>query len=52
MAQNKKDERVKKLWDRGVRDMSTLARKLGYTGGAIQAGIERVKEAIVRMKLH
>lgn len=52
MAQNKKDERVRKLWQRGIRDMSTLARKLGYTGGSIQAGIERVQEAIKRLNLH
>lgn len=43
---NKKNERVKKLWERGVRDLSVLARKIGYNGSANTAGIERVKEAL------
>ena len=51
MAQNKKDERVRKLWERGVYDRHVLARKLGYTGGAHEKGLERVQEAIERMGL-
>lgn len=43
---NKKNERIRKLWERGVRDLSVIARKIGYNGGAITAGIERVKEGL------
>jgi hypothetical protein len=45
MAQNHKDLKVKKLIERGVTDPKTIARKLGYTGNATQAGIERVHHA-------
>jgi len=48
---NKKDERVRKLWARGIRDPKVLARKLGYDGAALAAGIERVKDAIRRLGL-
>lgn len=51
MPINKKDERVRKLWEKGIRDKKTLARKLGYSGNAMIVGIERVEEAIKRMKL-
>lgn len=47
---NKKDERVRKLMARGITDPRMLAHKLGYTGSATVAGIERVKEAIERIK--
>ena len=43
---NHKNERIKKLWERGVRDPAIIARKIGYTGNAITAGIERVKQAL------
>lgn len=43
---NRKNERIRKLWDRGVTDLATIARKLGYSGAAITAGIERVKEGL------
>lgn len=46
MAQNKKNLKIKKLWDRGVTDLSIIARKIGYTGNAITAGVERVKEGL------
>ena len=46
---NKKDQRVEKLWRRGVTDLTVLARKLGYSGNATTAGIERVKEALTRL---
>jgi len=49
---NSKDERVKKLWERGVRDLSVIARKLGYDGAARAAGIERVREALQRLGLN
>lgn len=48
---NTKDERIKKLWERGVRDPKVLARKLGFTGEATQKGIERVHEGLKRLKL-
>jgi len=48
---NKKDERVRKLWERGVTDPRVIARKLGYEGNAMTAGIERVNDAIKRLQL-
>lgn len=46
---NKKDERVRKLWVRGIRDPRIIAMKLGYHGAALTAGIERVHEALKRI---
>lgn len=46
---NHKDERIKKLYERGITDPRTIARKIGYTGGATDAGIQRVKEAFKRL---
>ena len=43
---NAKNERIKKLWERGVRDPRIIAKKIGYTGNAITAGIERVNEGL------
>lgn len=43
---NKKNEKVRKLWERGITDPKIIAQKLGYTGNAMTAGIERVEEAI------
>lgn len=48
---NHKDERIRKLWERGIRDPKILARKIGYSGNATTAGIERVNEAIARLNL-
>lgn len=48
---NKKDERIRHLWERGIRDPRQLARKLGYTGGQTDAGIGRVKEALKRLNI-
>lgn len=48
---NKKDEKIKKLFDRGVTDPKLIARKLGYSGGATTAGIERVREGFKRLAL-
>lgn len=45
MATNKKDLKVKKLFERGVTDPRTIAKKLGYNGEAVTAGIERVLQA-------
>lgn len=44
---NAKNERIRKLWDRGIRDFRIIAKKLGYTGNSITAGIERVKQGLV-----
>lgn len=46
---NKKDERIRKLWERGIRDLATIAKKLGYSGNAVTSGIERVKEGLKRL---
>ncbi len=46
---NAKDQRVKNLWEKGMRDLSAIARKLGYDGSARQKGIERVREALGRL---
>lgn len=43
---NKKNERIRKLWEKGTRDLSVIARKIGYNGGANTAGVERVKEGL------
>jgi len=51
MGLNKKDEKIKRLWERGVRDQTVLARKLGYTGNATTAGIDKVNEALRRLGL-
>lgn len=46
---NKKDERIRKLIERGVHDPKVIAHKLGYTGNALTAGIERVNEGMKRL---
>lgn len=51
MSFNHKDERIRKLWDKGIRDYPALAKKIGYGGGATDKGIERVKEGLKRMEL-
>lgn len=51
MAFNHKDERIKKLWERGIRDKAIIARKIGYTGEATRVGVERVNDAIKRLNL-
>ena len=47
---NKKDERIKKMLERGITDPRVIARKLGYAGAALTAGIERVNEGLERIK--
>lgn len=51
MAYNHKNEKVRKLWERGVRDPRIIAKKIGYTGNAITAGITRVNEALKALNL-
>lgn len=46
---NKKDARIKRLWDKGVTDPKVIAQKLGYKGNALTSGIEDVKEALKRV---
>lgn len=48
---NHKDERIRKLWQRGILDPKVIARKLGYSGNALTAGIERVRQAVARLQL-
>lgn len=48
---NHKDERIKKLWQSGLKDPFSIAKKLGYDDNNIEAGIERVREALVRLGL-
>jgi len=45
---NQKDQRIKKLLDRGVTNKAEIARKIGY-GGNLAGGIERVEEGIKRL---
>lgn len=47
---NKKDERIKKLFEKGLPE-KTIAKKIGYDGAAITAGIERVREGLKRLGL-
>lgn len=48
----KKEEKIKRLWDRDIKDPSILAKKLGYTGNALTSGIKEVREIIIKLKLH
>lgn len=48
---NKKDEKIKKLLNKGL-PLPVIARKLGYTGNATSKGIERIQDAIKRLKLY
>lgn len=49
---NKKEIKIKQLWERGVRDPSVIAKKLGYTGSAITAAIEKILLFIKDNKLN
>ena len=42
---NKKNEKIKKLYNKGF-DEKQIARRLGYSGGAMTAGVERVREGM------
>lgn len=46
---NHKDERIRKLYNRGITDPKVIARKIGYSGNSLTAGIERVHEAFGRL---
>lgn len=46
---NKKDEKIRKLWERGIRDQKVIAQKLGFNGSALTAGVQRVEEGLKRL---
>ena len=48
---NKKEEKVKRLWNKGTKDLTILAKRLGYSGNSLTAGIEKVREIIHINKL-
>ncbi len=48
----KKEEKVKRLWERDIKDPAIIARKLGYTGNALTSAIAEIKELIIKLKLH
>jgi len=43
---SKKNEKIKRLFDRGITDPRLIAQKLGYKGNAMVAGIDKVNEAL------
>lgn len=45
---SQKDMRIIKLHDKGMTDISKLAQKIGYGGKNLSAGIERVREALMK----
>jgi len=50
---NQKDLRVKNIVeDRGVRNVSRIARKIGYGNPPTERGIQRVLEALKRLKMN
>ena len=50
-AMSKTEEKIKRLWDRGIRDPRIIAKKLGHSGNALTAGIERVVESLKALNL-
>jgi hypothetical protein len=50
MHLNQKDLRIRKLWERGMRNKADIARKIGY-GGLLNEGIQRVNEGLERLGL-
>lgn len=49
---NKKEEKIRRLWEKGIRDYTILAKRLGYSGNSLTVGVEKVREIISRLKLH
>lgn len=47
---SKKDRRILKCIKNGVGDPKIIARKIGYSGDSLTAGIERVKEGMERLR--
>ena len=48
---NKKNLRIQKLWNRGVRDPVVIAKKLGYIFDDLEEGVERVLEGLYALRL-
>lgn len=48
----KKEKKIKRLWENGTRDCTILAKRLGYAGSSLTAGVEKAREMIIRLKLH
>lgn len=46
----KTQKKVRSLLERGITDPAVIARKLGYKGSALTAGIVRVKQIIEEVK--
>lgn len=46
MKYTKTQQKVKRLLDRGVTNPETIARKMGYKGGALTSGIAKMKQVI------
>lgn len=49
MSINQKDMRIKKLYERGMKQKADIARKLGYAGKELENGVRRVEEAFERL---
>lgn len=47
---SKKDRRILKMVERGIGDPKVIARKIGYSGDSLTAGIERVREGMERLR--
>lgn len=47
---SRKDRRILKMIARGIEDQRTIAKKIGFYGEAVTAGVARVNEGIARMK--
>lgn len=47
ISMNKKDERIKKLYQRGVTNLKVIAKKLGYNDN--EEGVARVLQALDRL---
>lgn len=43
---SKKEDKVIRLWGEGVCDLRFLAKRIGYEGAALTAGIEKVKQIL------
>ena len=47
---SKKDRRILKCIRNGVSDPKIIAKKIGYSGDSLTAGIERVKEGMEKLR--
>lgn len=48
----KKEEKIKRLWERGIKDLTLIAKKLGYTGNALTPAVAEIRGIIIKFKLH